>query len=168
MGCSRPCGDEGVSESGKEKGQFYTSVCSQTSFNPDEGGATAHCASHVAGTSSCPGQTAADGEKAVRKKRLWRPERHRPPFSHWVAQAGSLVDRTPAPDRKEQHRVGRRERALRSFAPAISMMKATEPGTGDHRRRRRRLAFHWPSVSACPYRGNRESGPHGSSSRNRE
>ena len=26
------------------------------------------------------------------------------------------------------------------------MMKATEPGTGDHRRRRRWLAFHWPSI----------------------
>jgi hypothetical protein len=26
------------------------------------------------------------------------------------------------------------------------MMKATEPGTGDHRRRRRGLAFHWPSI----------------------
>jgi hypothetical protein len=25
------------------------------------------------------------------------------------------------------------------------MMKATEPGTGDHRRGRR-LAFHWPSI----------------------
>jgi hypothetical protein len=37
-------------------------------------------------------------------------------------------------------------RSLRSFAPAISMMKAAEPGTGDHRRGRRRLAFHWPSI----------------------
>ena len=26
------------------------------------------------------------------------------------------------------------------------MMKATEPDTGDHRRRRRRLAFHWPPM----------------------
>ena len=26
------------------------------------------------------------------------------------------------------------------------MMKATEPGTGDHRRGWRRLAFHWPSI----------------------
>src|SRR5260370_12684453 len=36
--------------------------------------------------------------------------------------------------------------SLRSFAPAVSMMKAAEPGTGDHLRGRRRLAFHWPSV----------------------
>ena len=35
--------------------------------------------------------------------------------------------------------------SLRSFAPAVSMMKAAEPGTGDHRGGRR-LAFHWPSV----------------------
>ena len=58
----------------------------------------------------------------------------------------SVADGTPAPDRKQQHRVDRHERALRSFAPAIAMMKATEPGTGDHRRRRRRLAFHWPPI----------------------
>jgi hypothetical protein len=57
----------------------------------------------------------------------------------------SVADGTPAPDRKQQHRVDRHERALRSFAPAIAMMKATEPGTGDHRRRPRSLAFHWPS-----------------------
>jgi hypothetical protein len=36
--------------------------------------------------------------------------------------------------------------SLRSFAPTISMVKAAEPGTGDHRRGLRRLAFHWPSV----------------------
>jgi hypothetical protein len=61
-------------------------------------GATAHCASHVAGTCSYPGQTAADGEKAVGKNRLWRPERHRPPFSHGlrgpVASSTALRRRT--------------------------------------------------------------------------
>ena len=36
--------------------------------------------------------------------------------------------------------------SLRSFAPAISMVKAAEPGTGDHRRGWRRLDFHWPPV----------------------
>jgi hypothetical protein len=46
----------------------------------------------------------------------------------------SVADGTPAPDRKQQHRVDRHERALRSFAPPIAMMKAAEPGTGDHRR----------------------------------
>jgi len=37
-------------------------------------------------------------------------------------------------------------RSLRSFAPAISMMKAAEPSTGDYCRSRWRLAFHWPSI----------------------
>src|SRR5579859_3449722 len=37
-------------------------------------------------------------------------------------------------------------RSLRSFALAVSMMQAAEPGTGDHRRGGRRLAFHWPPV----------------------
>jgi len=78
--------------------------------------------------------------------RLWRRKRHRSPFSRGRAGRLSVADGTPAPDRKEQHRVDRRERVLRSFAPAIAMMKATEPGTGDHRRRRRRLAFHCPSI----------------------
>jgi hypothetical protein len=36
--------------------------------------------------------------------------------------------------------------ALRSFAPAISMMQAAEPGTGDHGRSQRRLAFHGPPI----------------------
>src|SRR5579863_5684892 len=34
--------------------------------------------------------------------------------------------------------------ALRRFAPAIPMMKATEPGTGTHACRRRGPAFHLP------------------------
>ncbi len=58
----------------------------------------------------------------------------------------SVADGTPAADRKGQHRVDRRDRGLRGFAPAISMMKATQPGTGDHSRGRRRLAFHGPSI----------------------
>ena len=37
-------------------------------------------------------------------------------------------------------------RALRSFAPAISVMKAAEPGAGDYCGSQRRLAFHWPSI----------------------
>ena len=64
-----------------------------------------------------------------------------------MGYAGRLsVADTPAPDRKGQHRVDRRDRALRGFAPAISMMKATQPDTGDHSRGRRRLAFHGPSI----------------------
>src|SRR5580700_2792379 len=35
---------------------------------------------------------------------------------------------------------------LCSFPPAISMMKAAERGTGDHRRPRRRLTFHGTSM----------------------
>jgi len=41
-----------------------------------------------------------------------------PLFPMGCAGGLRIVDGTPAPDRKEQHRVGRRERALRSFAPA--------------------------------------------------
>src|SRR6516225_8184164 len=36
--------------------------------------------------------------------------------------------------------------ALRSFAPAISMMKTAEPGAGIHPRTWRGLTFHWPSI----------------------
>src|ERR1700735_505279 len=57
----------------------------------------------------------------------------------------SIVYDAPGPNRKEYLRVGRRS-SLRSCAPAIAMMQATEPGTGDHRRRRRSLAFHGPSI----------------------
>ena len=33
------------------------------------------------------------------------------------------------------------------------MMKATEPGTGDHRRRQRKLAFHWPPKRRILFEG---------------
>ena len=36
--------------------------------------------------------------------------------------------------------------ALRSFAPAVAMMKAAEPGAGDHRCGRPRLAFYGPPI----------------------
>ena len=41
---------------------------------------------------------------------------------------------------------GGREFATQLPASCLSMMKAAKPGPGDHRRGRRRLAFHWPSI----------------------
>src|SRR5690348_15847615 len=57
---------------------------------------------------------------------------------------------------------------LRSFAPAISMVKSAEPGIGDHCRPRAKACFPLAVDSACPYRGNREYGLRGGSSRSRE
>jgi hypothetical protein len=99
------------------------------------------------GMYSYPGQTAADGEKTV--GRIICGDQSAAGYSFPMGCAGrlSVADGTPAPDRKQQHRVDRHERALRSFAPAISMMKAAEPGTGDHRRPRA-----WPEISGAAFR----------------
>src|SRR5216683_7230069 len=97
-----------------------------------------------------------------------RPERNQVPFLP-MGYAGRLrvVYGAPVPDREHRHRVGGRELATQLHASYID----------DEGRR----AGHWKSPSqsvkawsplavdsACPYRGNRESGRRDSSSRNRE
>jgi hypothetical protein len=57
----------------------------------------------------------------------------------------SVVNVAPAPDAKNSIESADAS-SLRSFPPAISMMKAAKPGTGHHRRGRRRLAVHLSSI----------------------
>ena len=106
----------------------------------------AHCASHVAGTCSYPGQTAADGVKSSSEEQALTTRALPAPFFPWLR--GPVASSTALRRRTAKNSIESVDASepLRSCAPTISMMKATEPGTGDHRRRRRRLAFHWPSI----------------------
>ena len=60
----------------------FAPLCvAKTSFDPEDSLSNGAALPMLRGTCSSPGQTAADGEKTVGKNRLWRPGRHRPPFS---------------------------------------------------------------------------------------
>ena len=79
----------------------------------------------------------------------------------------SVVNGAPVPERKEQHRVGRRERATQLRASYID----DEGRPAGRWRLLSQPAKAWSPLavdSAYPYRGNRESGRRDGSSRNRE
>ena len=86
--------------------------------------------------------SAGDGAQAAGKNGLSATER---------ARVSLFAHEFGWPTEHQLRRSG--ARALRSFAPAISMMKTAEPGTGDQRGGRRRLAFHWSSVRCVPIEG---------------
>ena len=76
-----------------------------------------------------------------------RPERNRVPFLP-MGYAGrlSIVSGAPARQGANTSIESADASSLRSFAPAIAMMKAADPGTGDHRDSRRRSRLHWPTI----------------------
>jgi len=94
-----------------------------------------------------------------------RPECHRGPIGPWLL---IVVNGTSAPGRKEEEPVSADPSARRCFARAVPMMKAAEPGAGDHRRSRPRLAFYWQPIGRVLIEKNRERSRRDFSSRNRE
>jgi hypothetical protein len=94
-----------------------------------------------------PDETAADDERVVGEEfDISATERNRTPFLP-MGYAGRLSIRYNVPALSAKKSIASvAASSLRSVAPAISMMKAAEPGTGDHGSSRRRLAFHKPSM----------------------